>query len=249
MNEEERYLFDLWGYLVVEDVLSKSELVELTDLISHQNDAEPNNDDIYSQRFGGYLQLESDAFRNLLNHPRIMPYLKALIGDGFRLDHTYGIVMRKGNLGLNLHSGGTPYNPSEYYVCRNGQMYNGLTVASWALTDMLPGHGGFCCIPGSHKSNFSCPPQLKTVTSAPQCMKGIHQKAGDVAIFTEALTHGTLQWEADHPRLSILVKYSPGHASWSQKQYPDEMRAQMNSEAQRLLLEPPYVHGRKPVVN
>ena len=26
MNEEERYLFDLWGYLVVEDVLSKAEL-------------------------------------------------------------------------------------------------------------------------------------------------------------------------------------------------------------------------------
>ena len=88
MNEEERYLFDLWGYLVVEDVLSRAELAELTHLISHQNNAEPNNEDIYSQRFGGYLQLESDAFRNLLNHPRIMPYLKELIGDGFRLDHT-----------------------------------------------------------------------------------------------------------------------------------------------------------------
>ena len=71
-------------------------------------------------------------------------------------------------------------------------MYNGLTVASWALTDMLPGQGGFCCIPGSHKSNFSSPPQLKAVKDSPECMKGVHQKAGDVAIFTEALTHGTL---------------------------------------------------------
>ena len=62
MNEEERYLFDLWGYLVVEDVLSKAVLAELTHLIRHQYDAEPNNEDIYSQRFGGFLQLESDAF-------------------------------------------------------------------------------------------------------------------------------------------------------------------------------------------
>ena len=249
MNEEERYLFDLWGYLVVEDVLSKAELGVLTSLISDQTSAEPNNEDIYSQRFSGYLQLESDAFRNLLNHSRIVPYLKELIGDGFRLDHTYGIVMRKGNLGLDLHSGGTPYNPSQYYLCRDGQMYNGLTVVSWALTDMLRGQGGFCCLPGSHKSNFSCPSHLKVVKNVPECMTGVHQKAGDVAIFTEALTHGTLPWEADHPRLSILVKYSPGHASWSRKQYPDEMRAQMNSEDQRLLLEPPYVHGRKPVVD
>ena len=69
MNEEERYLFDIQGYLVVQDVLSKTELAELTRLMRPQYDAEPNNEDIYSQRFGGFLQLESDAFRNLLNHP------------------------------------------------------------------------------------------------------------------------------------------------------------------------------------
>ena len=57
-------------------------------------------------------------------------------------------------------------------------MYNGLTVASWALTDMLPAQGGFCCIPGSHKSNFSCPSQLKVVKNAPECMKGHTSKGG-----------------------------------------------------------------------
>ena len=249
MNEEERYLFDLWGYLVVEDVLSEAEIAELNDLIGQQNHTKPNNEDIGSQRFGGFLDMENDAFRNLLNHPRIMPYLKEIIGDKFRLDHAYGILMRKGNAGLNLHSGGTPYNPAQYYVFRNGQMYNGLTVVSWALTDMLPGQGGFCCIPGSHKSNFTCPPHFKPVVDDPKCLVGVHQKAGDVAIFTEALTHGTLPWDADHPRLSILIKYSPGHASWSRKQYPDSMRERMNSEDQRLLLEPAYVHGREPVVD
>ncbi len=248
MNDEERYLFDLWGYLVVKDVLGEAEITELNNLIGERSQSELHKEDIDSQRFGGFLELENDAFRNLLNHPRVMPYLKELIGDKFRLDHAYGIVMDKGNLGLNLHGGGTPYDPCQYYVCRNGQMYNGLTVVSWALTDMLPGQGGFCCIPGSHKSNFICPPQFKPVTDHSECMVGVHQQAGDVAIFTEALTHGTLPWEAEHPRISILVKYCPGHASWSRKQYSDSMRKQMNSENQRRLLEPAYVHHREPVL-
>ncbi len=248
MNEEERYLFDLWGYLVLEDVLSEEDISKLNNLINQPGHAEPNNEDIYSQRFDGFLELESQAFRNLLNHPRVMPYLKELIGDKFRLDHAYGILMDKGNLGLNLHGGGTPYIPSQNYVCLNGHIYNGLTVVSWALTDMLPEQGGFCCIPGSHKSNFTCPSHFRSVTNDSKCMVGVHQKAGDVLIFTEALTHGTLPWKADHPRISILVKYNPGHASSSRKQHSDTMHERVNSEDQRRLLEPAYVHGRKPIM-
>ena len=33
MNDEERYLFDLWGYLGVENVLNNEEIVELKALL------------------------------------------------------------------------------------------------------------------------------------------------------------------------------------------------------------------------
>ena len=33
MNEEERYLFDLWGYVVIENVLSVGQLTTLNQLI------------------------------------------------------------------------------------------------------------------------------------------------------------------------------------------------------------------------
>ncbi len=122
MNEEERYLFDLWGYVTVENVLSEDELTALNALIDQQNYPEPTDDKIYSQRFGGFMDWESDAYRKLLNHPRIMPYLKGMIGSKFRLDHAYGILMRKGNPGGTLHGGGTPYDPAQYYVFRNEQM-------------------------------------------------------------------------------------------------------------------------------
>ena len=162
MSPEEKYLFDLWGYVNIEGVLNDEALTELNALIDAQDYPDPVDDNVHSQRFGGFLSWEDDAFRKLLNHPRIMPCLAEIVGPKFRLDHVYGILMIEGNPGGTLHGGGTPYDPSQYYVFRNDRMYNGLTVVSWALTDMLPGHGGFCCIPGSHKSNYPCPSQFPT---------------------------------------------------------------------------------------
>ena len=248
MNAEEKYLFDLWGYVNVENVLSAEELEELNTLIDEQAYDAPKNDSIHSQRFGGFLNWENGAFRRLLNHPRIMPFLGEIVGPKFRLDHVYGILMQDGNPGGTLHGGGTPYDPAQYYVFRNGRMYNGLTVVSWALTDMLEGDGGFCCIPGSHKSNYPCPPKFRPVKDNDTCMVPVPQKAGDAVIFTEALTHGTQPWTAAHQRRSILYKYSPGHSSWGQGRYDDELREMMTSEDQKLMLEPPYVSNRKPVV-
>ena len=248
MNAEEKYLFDLKGYVNIEGVLDADDLTELNVLIDAQNYADPADDNIHSQRFGGFLSWENDAFRKLLNHPCIMPCLAEIVGPKFRLDHVYGILMKEGNPGGTLHGGGTPYDPSQYYVFRNDRMYNGLTVVSWALTNMLPEHGGFCCIPGSHKSNYPCPPQFRPVKDNKACMAPVHQKAGDAVIFTEALTHGTLPWTATHQRRSILFKYSPGHASWGHERYDDALRDLMTDEDQKLILEPPYVYQRKPVV-
>ncbi|MEZ4661708.1 MAG: phytanoyl-CoA dioxygenase family protein [Caldilineaceae bacterium] len=120
-----------------------------------------------------------------------MPYLKVILGDGFRLDHYYGIYMRAGTERLNLHGGNTPYDPPEYYHFRNGHMYNGLTVVSWNLSDTGPEHGGFCCIPGSHKANYPCPPEIKENHVDSDMVVIPEAKAGSVVIFTEALTHGT----------------------------------------------------------
>lgn len=248
MNDVERYLFDLQGFLVIDNVLSVEELDELNRVIDEQNYPPPNGEDVFTQRFYDFLEWESDVFRKLLTHPRVIPYLPELIGDTFRLDHEYGILMQRGNPAGTLHGGGTPYDPAQYYIYRNEKMYNGLTVVSWALTDMLPGQGGFCCIPGSHKSNITCPENFRSVVDDPPCLAGVHQKAGDVLIFTEALTHGTLPWHAEHQRRSILFKYIPGHASWGQPRSDDSLLKKMGSEEQRRMLEPPYVAERRTVL-
>ena len=84
-------------------------------------------------------------------------------------------------------------------------MRNGLTFATYNLTDAPAGVGGFTCIPGSHKTNY-----LKLLDPAVQGFEReaayVYQPpmaAGDVLIFTEALSHGCAPWRAPHQRRTV----------------------------------------------
>jgi ectoine hydroxylase-related dioxygenase (phytanoyl-CoA dioxygenase family) len=244
VNERERYFFDLYGYVLVEDVLTAAELAAANRAIDALRLPPPRPDD-GSPRFHGFLEWEEPLFRRLIDHPRIVPYLKEICGEGFRLDHEYGIYMRRSEAGLGLHGGGTPFDPSQYYLVRGGRMYNGLVVVSWALTDIPPGAGGFCCIPGSHKQEWR-PPQGSGSFGPESLLRQVPQPAGSVLIFTEALRHGTLPWQADHERRSLLYKYCPGHMAWGRRQPSPQLLARL-TENQRRVLEPPYVWQRKPI--
>ena len=241
MNEEERYLFDLRGYLVVPDLLSAQELAELNRLMDSQA-LPPPQDDTTSARFGGYMEW-GQLFCNLLDHPGVMPYLHALLGDGFRLDHYYGIYMRAGTEQLRLHGGHTPYDPPEFYQVRDGEMRNGLTVVAWNLTSTGPVVGGFCALPGSHKSNYPCPDSIRTAHAAHEAVIVPDAPAGSAVIFTEALTHGTAAWTADYQRRSLLFKYSPGQQSWSANYTQPPQKVSLTAR-QKLLFEKPYFNAR-----
>ena len=72
-------------------------------------------------------------------------------------------------------------------------------------------------------------------------------RAGDVVVFTEALTHGTLPWQGAEQRRTLVFKYSPGNSAYSHVQWPDDLLAACTAR-QRLLLQPPSVGGHQPVV-
>lgn len=241
MNDVEKYLFDLHGYLVVEDALTAAEVTALNALIDAQNLPEPSLES-GKARFGNFLNW-GKPFCDLLDHPKLLPYLKVILGDGFRLDHYYGIYLRKGTGPLNLHGGNTPYDPPEYYHFRNGNMYNGLVVVAWNLADTGPEYGGFCCIPGSHKANYPLPPEIRQAHYQSPAVVTPAGKAGSLVIFTEALTHGTTPWWGQHQRRSLLYKYSPGQQSWGAN-YAALPTAVELTPRQKILFEKPYFNAR-----
>ena len=90
-------------------------------------------------------------------------------------------------------------------------------VAAWNLADTGPGKGGFCCIPGSHKSNYRIPQSIRGAHQDGPWTKIIEAPAGSVTLFTEALIHGTARWEAPYERRTLLFKYCVSNMSWGSK--------------------------------
>ena len=238
MNEQERYLFDLQGLLVVPGALTPAELARLN-AIMDDHIARETTPDMQTHRFGRLLGWDK-AYRDLIDHPRIVPYLEALLGPQFRLDHDYADVIRqgKGPIGTVLHGGATPFDPAQYYQCRDGRLYNGLTVVAYNLKDVHPGDGGFACVPGSHKSNFVFPRAWQELDDPHPCVQRVTGAAGTAIIFTEALTHGTLPWQGNDERRTVFFKYSPHPLSWSARYYNADDYVGL-SERQRAILEPP----------
>jgi ectoine hydroxylase-related dioxygenase (phytanoyl-CoA dioxygenase family) len=247
MTEEERFLFDLQGYLVIENAIEPDALAAMNAWLDSQVERDPQ---FRGQTGNAHLENPltwGPHFLALVDNPRVLPYLKELLGDQMRLDHDYAIFLRPGHEGLPLH-GPTlyPYDPCHYYHCVQGQMFCGLTVATYALSDVPPGTGGLALIPGSHKSQFRVPESICKFERASPVVKQVPTKAGDCVIFTEALIHGTLPWKGPGERRTLFYKYAPGNLAWTNQVYfppkhtPDMRGLESElTETQRLLLQPP----------
>ena len=239
MNEEEKYLFDLRGYLSIENALSECQIRNLNNIWDkHIQDQCAMHETTH--RFGQLLGW-GQAYVDLIDNPSITPYLEVIIGKQFRLDHIYADLIRAGTspIGAKLHGGGTPFDPCQFYQFHNGKMFNGLTVVAYNLADVGPEDGGFGCVPGSHKSNVDFPAEWKDMAEVMHpCISKVFGPAGTAVIFTEALTHGALPWTGDGERRTIFFKYSPNSISWSPT-YFDENNFKGLTENQRSILEPP----------
>ena len=256
MNDTDKFFFDLKGFAILKGVLSPAEVERCNAAIDKHADHFFQTERTLegaSKTLGGtnkqkwmegmlaWEQPYCEPFCELLIHPRIQPYLNTLLGRNYRLDHgPLVLAMDKGDGGHYLHGGGVERQDFEQtYTFKFDQMFCGLTVVEFQLADEGPGDGGLAVIPGSHKANFPLPEQLSLYEAYQEHVKEVHTQAGDAIIFTEALTHGTLVWQGQHQRRSLLYKYSPsfqGHADgYHQLQPPAYLRDM--SAAERAMLD------------
>ena len=144
MCDREKYLFDLQGFLVVKKFLSDDEVETLNKALDANLDkrgefGEPNVlsgqwedkplEGKFSpfRHFSGMLTWDQpwcQPFRNLLAHPKLIPYLNTLLGRGWKLDHGVDVLNSiSGTEGLRLHgSGNVTFNGSRFYTYQNGRM-------------------------------------------------------------------------------------------------------------------------------
>ena len=267
MNQNEKYLFDLRGYIVVKEVLSKKQLDDLRSRLENLRMTDTNailgsdrtrfrgeNDPAWSAP--SLLEL-GGVYLDLIDLPTTKSYLNTLLGDHCRLDHDYvkidGAMKDKT---LYLHGGGQGAGGSKdlvgptdggqcYYRYKNGNFYNGLVAIAFELDTVKEGEGGFACVPGSHKSNIGLPAEwriAKTQAEMPGIVDQVAVSAGDAIIFTEACSHGTVPWQGNGERRTIFYKYCPHAVAWSPCYYNADNYEGL-TEAQRKMLLPPSAFG------
>lgn len=253
LDEEQRYLFDTFGYVILHEVVSDQQVEEM--LASLRQPTEQF--DPVAQGSGPLHW--GKVWRDLLDLPTLSPTLEDVIGNHmgrrsleranrpltptFRLDHiNVHTHVGQGFPGGDLHGGWEWTGGSQFTRYHDGRFYNGLVSVSFELYDTRPNDGGFCCIPGSHKSNVHLPGHWRSLRNGiPSCVTRVPAVPGDAIVFTEALTHGTLPWTSDSPRKTVFYKFSPHATSWSGDYFdPDDFRQYPDIDDRKLaILEPP----------
>jgi phytanoyl-CoA dioxygenase PhyH len=247
-DDEQRYLFDLQGWITIPGALDAGQLTELNAEFDRRV-AAAVTPDANSHRFGDILEW-GPAWLNLIDNPRVVDVLEAILGAGFRLDHDYADLIRrgKGPIGTRLHGGATPFDAGQSYAVHDGQIRSGLVVVAYNLRDVNPGDGGFAGVAGSHKSNFALPEDWKELEVDPPrpWVTPVTGPAGTAIVFTEAMSHGTLPWRGAGERRTVFLKYNPHPIAWSARFYDRERYPDL-TERQRQILEPPNArYGGRP---
>ena len=214
MTDRQKYLFDLHGFIVVEDVLTDDEcdlaiekIKERMKPMSKTPDGYDSNGTWFST---GALLDSGDPFIGLIDQAKTTAVLKEIIAPKLRLESAYSFVRTKGCPPFEMHGGHAGGSVNFRYYVRGNHIFTGLTVISFTLQKISQSDGGFACIPGSHKSDFVLPAEDRAElfqVDGP-LVQNIPSPKGSAVIFTETLAHGANTWQNDEPRYGLFYKYN-----------------------------------------
>ncbi len=217
-TQEQKYLFDMRGWLLVPGVLTGDELKEIQDFgyrLRHEPDSIPEHE---RSPLGGPMQKLSD-------HPNVVGFLNEFLAHpalsspecyGFRMEscHMFYRTVGDGNFGPHNGNGMLRFpGDSHLYRCIPGRGYSGLTRIVWELNPVKYRQGGTLFITGSHKAVYTAPDSIRTPDSP--IWDTYECPAGSLLFFTEALTHSTHQWtNEDNHRMAIFSCYNTVNSKW-----------------------------------
>ena len=225
MTATQKYLFDLQGFLIVEDVLSDQECELAKRKIRERMEPLEKTPDGYDARGTWHrasgLVNAGEPFTTLIDHPKLVSVLTEIIGPKLRLEGNYSFVRSKGCPHFEMHGGHRGGRVNFRYFVQGDQIFTGLTVVSFTLQDIAEQDGGFACIPGSHKSDFHVPREdhKRLFAIDGPLVRNIAAPKGSAIIFTETLAHGAASWQGDEPRYGVFYKYNDRAATYGYRPY------------------------------
>src|SRR5688572_20233745 len=103
LTDEERFLFDVCGYLIVREALSQSEVAACLEAAKRAHAPYPADE---WRQLGAVYEYES-AMEPLIDHPSVFPKVRALFGDYFILQSSWCTMSPAGFPGQHFHQDGS----------------------------------------------------------------------------------------------------------------------------------------------
>jgi hypothetical protein len=224
MTSEQKFFFDLKGWLLLPGVLPEAECERVQ---AHLRDG--------GTPFTGPAQ-------ELLDHPAIVPVLSEILGGGpspedhhnFRCEGSFVTRRQAGwaPKGTERPHGGPGLGAIHYGTNGRG-IYSGLTRVVWELNPVERGDGGTLFLSGTHKASFPFPAGILEPDNP--YMETYSCPAGSVIIFTESLLHAATTWKNPSvERFAIFTAYNTIPSQYHRLNLPHEVIAAMPSRRQSL---------------
>jgi hypothetical protein len=201
MKDEERFMFDVCGYLVIPDAISPEETAACLEAAKRLH--EPHPAEKWRQIGAAY---ESEpAIEPLIDHPSVLPKVRALLGDYFILQSSWCTKSPAGFTGQGWHQDG-----SGLYEFRRLALPTPLVQLriGYFLTDQShPNMGNMIMIPGSH--NASVPKPKSEPGESSTIAEVICGKPGTALMFHQGVFHCGTRNEMNYERYIQHMVYAP----------------------------------------
>jgi len=249
MTDEQKFIFDLKGFLVLPGVLKDDEVqglkVQVEKIRTDPASLPPH------QR-----ALPGGAAEFLIDQPALMDILHVIIGktEKIRMEACHYTRRANGEGEWRPHAGGRTVNPNYSYQYHDGKVYAGMTRVVWELNAVPENGGATAFMPGSHKANFPIPSAAGSHMSTLSRDSGLFESytcpAGSLVIFSEAVCHSADFWRhPDHPRMALFFAYNHINVRHHIPKFPKEVIEGLSKEHQRFFREvyhpqfdrPPFV--------
>lgn len=234
LTEEQQFMLDLRGYVVLPGVLEDDLVKCLKDRIQVL-ESDPASLPPHEREVPG------GPFAELIDHPAVMDLLGTAIHrkrDKLRLESTFYTVRNYGDKGIGPHGGGPTLNPNYHYHFTNGGIYTGMLRVVFELNEVEYGKGGTIFMAGSHKANFKIP---KSVFENPEAAIAPESRLfdryacppGSIVAFAEAVCHSGNTWEnKNHSRMAIFYAYNHVNVRHHKPKFNPDVIAGLSEERQ-----------------
>tara|TARA_B100000579_G_scaffold434574_1_gene455757 strand:- start:854 stop:1633 length:780 start_codon:yes stop_codon:yes gene_type:complete len=248
-NSIEDYLFDLRGYIQINQAINNSLLQKLNCTINTYGNLKPGewkgwvhrpnnpNDIIHLHNL---FEMGAE-FETLIDHPSWIERVRHYVGrdDGLFIDESFVDIRNRG-CATRIHSGAHKRRIRTQFRYHNGEFRCGQINVLIALDDIGEGDGATMVVPGSHKSNLLHPAIRAKVLSLDDVEGAIELplKAGDAAMFVDCLAHGSARRIHPGQRRILIIRYGP---HWGNNRYgyqpSSELLSRLTNE-RRAIIQP-----------